>query len=411
MISFFNKYMKGDRVIWGIIIILFIFSILTVYSSTGMLAFKYRQGNTTYYLMRHLSLIAIGFSIIIIVSHLPYQLFSKIGQLLWIITIPLLLFTLIFGTSLNSASRWLTIPGLGMTMQTSDFAKIAIILYVARMLSLHQDSIKDFKNTFLPIIGPVTLMCLLILPANLSTSAMIFIICTLLMFIGRISFRQLLLLPLAGIILLGLFILIAPTIHMDKRLNTWKHRIENFSGSGEEEDNFQANQSKIAIVTGGVLGKGPGNSTQRNFIPHPYSDFIYAIIVEEYGLWGGTLVLILYVILFFRAGIIVRRCDRTFPAFLVMGLTLMLLSQAFINMAVAASLFPVTGQPLPLISMGGSSIMVSSVAFGMILGVSRSIAEAKEKEKEAKQKQREEEKANNTLITKEKALETVVMNG
>jgi len=398
MMTFMNKYLKGDKVIWGILFLLFIFSLLTVYSSTGMLAFRYKQGNTTYYLLRHFSLLALGFFLIIFISHLPYQLFSKIGQVLWILAIPLLLFTLIFGTSYNAATRWLTIPGLGLTMQTSDIAKLAIILYVARMLSLHQDNIKDFKGTFLPIIGPVTLICLLILPANFSTSAMIFMVCIILMFIGRISFRHLMLLPLAGAVLLGLFILIAPAIHMDTRLQTWKHRVENFLKEDNEED-FQANQSKIAIVTGGILGKGPGNSTQRNFIPHPYSDFIYAIITEEYGLIGASVVLILYIILFFRAGIIVRKCDRTFPAFMVTGLTLMLIAQAFVNMAVATGLMPVTGQPLPLISMGGSSILSSSAAFGMILSVSRSLQENKETEKE---KMKEKQPTNTTTPPTEK---------
>ena len=410
MLAILNKYMKGDRVIWGVVIILSIFSILAVYSSTGMLAFKFQQGNTTHYIIRHLSFMLIGFAMIFITSHLPYQMFSKVGQLLWIVAIPVLCLTLVLGTSLNSAARWLTVPGLGITVQTSDFAKLAIILYVARMLSMHQEDIKDFKNTFLRIIIPVGIICILILPANFSTAALLMSVCMILMFIGRIRIRHLSLVFVAAIVMFGVFILIAPLIHMDGRVKTWKHRIENFSSKDNDEDNFQSEQAKIAIVTGGVIGKGPGNSTQRNFLPHPYSDFIYAIIIEEYGIWGGILVLFLYLYLFFRAGVIVRRCDRTFPAFLVIGLTLMLMFQALINMAVAVNLLPVTGQPLPLLSMGGTSIFFNCIAVGMILSVSRSVIEAKEKEKADKAAAKEDAAKENNQES-ETILQPEAING
>jgi cell division protein FtsW len=287
------------------------------------------------------------------------------------IAIPLLLITLLFGTSINQASRWLEIPGLGVTIQTSDFAKLALIIYVARMLSLRQNNLNDIKKTFFPIAIPVVIVCLLILPANFSTAAMVGVACWLMLFIGRINMRHLLGFTGLGVVVIGLFIFIALKTNTVSRVETWKNRIENYS-SEEGGDNYQALQSKIAIATGGLVGKGPGNSTQRNLLPHPYSDFIYAIIIEEYGIVGGVVVLLLYLILLYRAGIIIKKARRTFPAFLAMGLTLILVLQAMINMAVAVNLIPVTGQPLPLVSMGGTSVLFTSASFGILLSISRS---------------------------------------
>jgi cell division protein FtsW len=377
-----KKYFKGDRIIWGVIVCLTLFSVLAVYSSTGTLAYRFQNGNSTYYIIKHLSFMMLGFAAIYVTHLVPYKYYSRLAQLLLYISIPLLGLTLVLGTSLNSASRWLTLPGIGLTIQTSDFAKLALIMYIARMLSLKQDEIKDFRKSFLPIIIPVGLVCALILPANLSTSLMIFVVSVIIMFIGRVSVKHLLLLGGVGIVFLALFIWIAPMTKtkLGFRVETWKHRIENFAGLGDTEDkekkeqsNFQADQAKIAVATGGIIGKGPGNSIQRNFLPHPYSDFIYAIIVEEYGLVGGVVVLFLYLYLLYRAGVIVRKADRTFPAFLTIGLAISLVFQAMINMAVAVNLFPVTGQTLPLVSMGGSSILFTSAALGIILSVSRGI--------------------------------------
>jgi cell division protein FtsW len=374
----FKKYFLGDRIIWGVILCLTLFSVLAVYSSTGTLAYRFQGGNTTYYIFKHISFMIIGFAAIYVTHLIPYRYYSRLAQVLLYISIPLLGLTLVLGTSLNSASRWLTLPGIGLTIQTSDFAKLALIMYIARMLSLKQDEIKDFKKAFLPIIIPVGLVCALILPANLSTSLMIFIVSVVLMFIGRISVKHLLLLGGVGIVFLSLFIWLAPMTKtkLGYRVETWKHRIENFAGGDKEEkaqSNFQADQAKIAVATGGIIGKGPGNSIQRNFLPHPYSDFIYAIIVEEYGLIGGVVVLFLYLYLLYRAGVLVRKADRTFPAFLTIGLSISLVFQAMINMAVAVNLIPVTGQTLPLVSMGGSSILFTSSALGIILSVSRGI--------------------------------------
>ncbi|HOP03555.1 MAG TPA: putative peptidoglycan glycosyltransferase FtsW [Tenuifilaceae bacterium] len=371
MESVFGKYFKGDRVIWLIVILLSVVSLLAVYSSTGSLAYRYQGGNTAYYFLKQLGFLVAGLMVVFFTHLIPYKVYSLLSQVMLYIAIPLQLITLVFGTSLNQASRWLAIPGLGITIQTSDFAKLALILYVARFLSLKQGEVNDFKKTFVPLVIPVGIVCLLILPANFSTAALLGAICWLMMFVGRINLRYLLGLTGIGAIAVGLFIFIALQTNTVNRVQTWKNRIENFA-SGEDGSNYQAEQSKIAIATGGLVGKGPGKSTQRNFLPHPYSDFIYSIIVEEYGLVGGIFVLFFYSVLLFRAGYIVRKSQRTFPAFLTIGLTLMIVFQAFINMGVAVNLIPVTGQPLPLVSMGGTSLLFSSVSFGILLSISRS---------------------------------------
>lgn len=375
-----SKYFKGDGVIWGVIFILTVFSLLAVYSSTGTLAYKYQEGNTAYYIIKHFVLLVVGLSIIYITHLVPYKFYSRLSQLFLYISIFMLAITLVMGTSLNQASRWLTLPGLGFTIQTSDFAKLALIMYVARVLSMRQDDnkINDFNGFFVTLILPIGIVCGLIMPANLSTALILFATSFLLMFIGRVKVKYLL--GISGVGALVLALIIAGVIISGSntgRIGTWQNRIESFV-SGDSEDNYQVEQSKIAIATGGILGKGPGNSTQRNFLPHPYSDFIYAIIIEEYGFVGGVFVLFLYMFLLYRAGVIVRKSTRTFAAFLAIGLSISLVFQAMINMGVAVHLFPVTGQTLPLVSMGGSSILFTGVAFGIILSVSRSIEKNEE---------------------------------
>jgi len=385
MNTLFNKYFKGDRIIWLIVIILSIVSLLAVYSSTGSLAYRYKGGDTGYYLIKQLVFLVAGLSIVFFVHMVSYKIYSSLSKVLLIISVPLLLITLVFGASLNQAARWLEVPGLGVTIQTSDIAKLALIMFVARILSQRQDEIKDFKRAFLPIVIPVAVICVLILPANFSTAFLLGLTCWLLMFIGRINMRYLLGFTGLGVVLIAAFIFIAMQLKTVNRIETWKHRIENFA-SGDGEGNYQVEQSKIAIASGGVVGKGPGNSTQRNFIPHPYSDFIYAIIIEEYGLIGGVVILLLYLILLFRAGVIVKKANRTFPAFLAIGLSLLLVFQAFVNMMVAVNLIPVTGQPLPLVSMGGTSLFFTSASFGIIISISRtqSKSELFDGEEEAK---------------------------
>ncbi|SDC38902.1 FtsW/RodA/SpoVE family cell cycle protein [Williamwhitmania taraxaci] len=374
-------YFKGDRIIWMVAFLLMIVSLLVVYSATGTLAYRFKEGNTTYYFLKQLMFLGVGFMIMYFAHLMPYRLFSKFGKILLYASIPLLLFTLLFGANLNQASRWLVIPGLGFTIQTSDLAKLALIIFVSKMLAQKQDQIKDFKGTFLPLIAHIGIVCLLILPANFSTAALLGLVCMLLLFIGRISMKHLGMLVGIAVVAFGLFILIASKTSQGGRIGTWQSRIERFVGSKDGGPGYQVEQGKIAIATGGIFGKGPGNSTQRNYLPHPYSDFIYAIIIEEYGIVGGVIVLFLYLFLLFRAGVIVRKSKRTFPAFLAVGLTLMLVFQALVNMAVAVHLFPVTGQPLPMVSMGGSSLLFTSLALGIILSVSRSMEEAENDKK------------------------------
>jgi cell division protein FtsW len=376
-----GKFLKGDKVIWAVIIVLSLYSILAVYSSTGTLAYTRMGGNTTYYLLRHGVILSIGILIIFVTHLVPYKYYSRLSQLFLFLAIPLLLLTLLLGTSLNQAARWLTLPGLGFTIQTSDFAKLALIMYIARALSLKQHEIKSYKNAFIPIVIPVIIVCMIILPANLSTAIILFATSLILMFIGRISMKHLLSFAGLGILVVAVFISGAILLDRQGRIGTWQHRIENFV-TGEAEENYQVEQAKIAIATGGLFGKTPGKSVQRNFLPHPYSDFIYAIIIEEYGLFLGALPLLLaYLFLLFRAGVIVRKCIRTFPAFLAIGLAISIFFQAMINMAVAVNLLPVTGQTLPFVSMGGSSLLFTSISFGIILSVSRG-AEKMENEEE-----------------------------
>ena len=374
MFQILGKYFKGDKVIWAVILALSLISLLSVYSSTGSLAYRNQEGNTFYYLLRHGFFLLSGLVIIIITHHIPYKYFSRLSQFLLILSIPLLLLTLVLGKSLNQAARWVEVPGLGFTIQSSDFAKLALIMYVARVLSQKQDKVDDFKGTFLPVIAPVILVCLLILPANFSTAAIVFFTCLVLLFIGRIKFRYLLLLILSGVLVFGLFLGAAMLTKHEGRLMTWKNRIENYI-NGKSNSNYQVEQAKIAIVNGGIFGTGPGNNRQRNSLPHSYSDFIYAIIIEDYGLIGGIVVIALYLYLLFRAGVIVRKAERTFPAFVAIGLTINLVFQAMINMGVAVNIFPVTGQTLPLVSMGGTSVLFTCIALGVILSVSRTLYE------------------------------------
>jgi cell division protein FtsW len=367
-----KKYFKGDPVIWAVILLLSVFSLLAVYSSTGSLAYKYQGGNTSYYILKHATILIMGLVITYVTHLIPYKYFSRISQLLLVIAIPLLLVTLIYGVTRNQASRWLSVPGLSLTFQTSDIAKLAIVMYTARILSKKQDNIKDFKGAFRPLMAPLLLVCALVLPANLSTSLLIFATAFILMFIGRVNLKYLFGMMGIIVLLLGSFIAIALSNDWEGRIGTWKNRIENYVSAGKE-DNYQVSQAKIAIVSGGLVNLRPGKSMQRNFLPHPYSDFIYAIIIEEYGLAGGIIVLALYLYLLFRAAVLVRKSSRTFPAFLAIGLAVMITFQAIINMAVVVNLLPVTGQPLPMISMGGSSLLFTCVALGIIQSVSRGI--------------------------------------
>lgn len=360
---------RGDRAIWLIVLFLSFLSLLAVYSSTGTLAYKYQEGNTEYYLIKHGMMIVVGLVLMYFAHLINYRYYSRIAQLMLFLSIPLLLYTLVFGSNINEASRWISL--FGFTFQTSDLAKLGLIMFLARELSRRQENIKDFWKGFLPILAAVGTVCVLIAVANMSTALMLTGTSVLILMIGRVSFRQIAVVGIIVAAALSLVVLFGP------RRKTYVSRINTFLNADKADPDkaFQGNQAKIAIATGGLTGKGPGNSTQRNFLPHPYSDFIYAIIVEEYGLGMGLIVIACYLYFLFRAIRIVTKAPKAFGALLAAGLSFSLVIQAFANMAVATGLFPVTGVPLPLVSMGGTSILFTSVAFGIILSVSRDIEE------------------------------------
>ncbi len=393
------KHVKGDRVIWAVVLLLSLAGLLAVYSSTGSLAFKNKGGNTEFYFFKQMLFIAMGLFMMWLAHLLDYRYYSRISQLLLFLSYPLLIYTLFFGVEINNAARWMAIPGTGLTFQTSDLAKLALIMYVARFLSKRQDTIHLASKAFLPLLGAVSGVCILIAPANLSTALVLFSTCLLLMFLGRIPVKYILAVVGTGVIgltIAAFLVLKLPDEAVGKiaRLSTWKARIENFMGDEENiNGNYQNMQAKIAIAGGGVIGKGPGNSVQRNFLPESYSDFIFAIIIEEYGLIGALALIILYLTLLYRSIRIVIRSPKAFGALLAVGLSFSLVIQAFINMGVAVNIFPVTGLALPLISMGGTSTLFTSVAIGIILSVSRD-SEPDEEEEEALA----EEKGGNNVI-------------
>jgi len=369
------NYLKGDKVIWAIMFLLSLLSILVVYSAVVTLAHKFKQGNSEYYLFKHFLLIAVGFGIAYVFHKLKYTVFSKVAQIGFILCIPLLIYTLLKGVSAGDANRWIEIPGLKLTFQSSDLAKLMLIIYVARVLTIRAKELTDFKSVFKYLLVPIGIICVLILPANFSTAAILFFNCLVLMFLGGIHIKIILKILGICIITAGLFfslVWFAPNAIPGGRGTTWKARIENFR-SGDTKSNYQSEQAKIAIASGGVIGKGPGNSTQRAFLPQASSDFIYAIIIEEYGLLIGFVILFLYMVLLYRGIKILRDNEKPFGGYVAIGLSFSLVFQALVNMAVAVNLFPVTGQPLPLISMGGTSIWFTMITLGIIISVSKSI--------------------------------------
>ena len=383
---------RGDKVIWTAVFLLAIVSLLVVYSSTGLLAYKMYKGNTEIYLFKQFAFIVAGLGIIYFAHQVNYTLYSRVAKVLFLISIPLLLYTLFFGVKLNEGSRWIRLPIINMTFQTSDLAKLALFMYLSRLLSKKQDVIKDFRTGFIPVITPVAIICLLIAPANLSTALLIGATSLMLLFIGRVSAKHLMLTMAVALVPVLILVGAAMIRHSSNggatekpraeghsrlfvRVDTWISRVETFmyGGIANEENNYQTNQAKIAIAKGGILGLGPGNSQQRNFLPHPYSDFIYAIIIEEYGLVGGIFIVLIYLVFLLRSIRIFRRCPFAFGAFLALGLSFTLVIQALANMAVNVNLFPVTGVTLPLVSMGGSSFLFTCLAIGIILSVARNV--------------------------------------
>lgn len=373
------RKVKGDKVIWTVVIILSLISLLAVYSATDSLAWRNNK-SSGFFLVKQLSILAMGLVFIFIVHQINYTRFAKFAVILYLLSIPLLLYTLIFGTSLNDGARWITLPFVNLTFQASDLARLALFLFLARQLSVKQKEIKDFRKGFLPILFPIIAICGLIAPANLSTALLLGITCSILLFIGRVSIKHLALLVALGLAVILLIFLVSKTMNVG-RGSTWQNRIETFMGKGEQKESFQTEQANIAIASGQLFGRGPGNSWARDFLPHPYSDFIFAIIIEEYGFVGGALLVGIYLIFLWRSILIFRRIPFAFGAFLAVGLSFTLVFQAMVNMMVNVHLLPVTGLTLPLVSMGGSSIWFNSIAIGVILSVSRYVDEMEGKGK------------------------------
>jgi cell division protein FtsW len=363
--------LRGDRTIWMIIAVLSLASLLAVYSASGWEAWRMRGGNTTIILVGHMVRLAFGLAIVYFCHLLHYRQYQRLAPYLMLLAVPLLAITLFFGQNINDANRWLNVAGI--SFQPSEFAKIALVTYIARKLTSKQEYITSLRQAFLPIIVPVLIICGLIAPANLSTSLVLFVTCILLMFMGRVSMQYIFLLGLLGVVVfVGLVAIgkIYPEMGL-VRVDTWVSRVQEYLHS--EDGGYQVQQAKIAIAKGGIIGEGPGNSMMRNFLPYAHADFIYAIICEEYGLVGGTVVLVLYVLLFLRNVKLVTRSPKAFGAFLAIGLSLMLTVQALANIAVNVNLVPATGLTLPLISMGGTSMLFTCAALGMILSVSKFI--------------------------------------
>ncbi|WOC40840.1 FtsW/RodA/SpoVE family cell cycle protein [Polaribacter sp. HL-MS24] len=367
------QHIQGDRTIWALVAILAIFSFMPVYSASTNLVYVVGSGSTIGHLAKHIALLIIGFGIIYGVHKIPYRYFSGGSVIMIPIVIVLLIFTLAQGTTIGgaNASRWIRIGGIGF--QTSTLAGLVLMVYVARYLAKNKESVINFKESLWQLWLPVSLILILILPANFSTTAIIFTMVLLVTFMGGYPLKYLGVILGTGIIALAIFVLIAKAFPdaMPNRVQTWQSRIESFSNE-EGKDAYQVEKAKIAIATGGPFGLGPGKSVQKNFLPQSSSDFIFAIIVEEYGLMGGLGIIFIYFLLLFRIFVVVKKTKTIFGTLLVIGVGVPIIFQATINMAVATSLIPVTGQTLPLISSGGTSIWMTCFALGMILSVSAS---------------------------------------
>jgi cell division protein FtsW len=416
------KKTRGDKVIWGLVVILALISLLVVYSATGSLAYKMYRGNTEVYLFKQIAFIAVGLVLIYFAHRVNYTIYSRLAKWLFLLSIPLLVYTLFFGVTLNEGSRWIRLPILNMTMQTSDLAKLALFMYLARLLSRRQNKIKDFKKGFLPVMIPIAIVILLIAPANLSTALLLGASCMLLLFIGRVSTKHLTM--TIGIALIPVvFLIIAAVVKhkssddttaeiksssgLFKRVDTWVSRVEGFMYGNKDEDHqstYHVNQMKIAVANGRLFGMGPGNSEQRNFMPHPYSDSIYATIIEEYGLIGGAFMIFIYLVFLFRSIRLFKKCPYAFGAFLALGLSFTLVLQALSNMAVNVNLFPVTGVTLPLVSMGGSSFLFTCLSIGIILSVARNVEQLEGKKKYEEEQQREREAKDEEVEEEEEAV-------
>lgn len=392
MLKIINS-LKGDKVIWAFVALLALFSFMPVFSASSNLAYmRHGSGNAVTYLIKHLAHIFIGFFIIYQVHKIPYHYFRGISRIALPIVWLLLIYTLVKGTVIDgaNASRWIQVPFIGISFQTSTLAAIILYIYVARYLSKKREKEPNFKESFIDLWIPVFITLMFILPANFSTAALIFAMVTMLAFIGKYPLKYIGIIIGSGVVVLTMFILVAKAFPdaFPNRVDTWMSRIDSFTSDKPNEDDYQIEKAKIAIASGGVYGLGPGKSVQKNFLPQSSSDFIYAIIVEEYGLIGALTVLGMYLLLLFRFVVAAHKANSMFGKLVVVGLGFPIIFQALINMAVAVELLPVTGQTLPLISSGGSSVWMTCIAVGIILSVTKKEEEIAE---ELQEKQKREE--------------------
>ncbi|MEM9672216.1 MAG: FtsW/RodA/SpoVE family cell cycle protein [Cyclobacteriaceae bacterium] len=364
-----KRYLEGDSIIWLVVLLLSALGVLVVYSAASSLAYRVRGGDTEYYLFKHVTLLGLSLGAMWFTHKINYQYFARLSTILLLLSVPLLLYTWKFGETINEASRWLTLPVINQAFQPSDLAKLALIMHLAGMLSRRQQVVDDFRRTLLPIMLWCGVICGLIAMTDISSAAMLFATCLLLMYIGRVPVKHLATLVVVG----GLLGYAA--LSWGQRGETALSRVQSFVG--EEQVSFQNQQAYIAIATGGVSGKGWGRSEQRNILPLSYSDFIYAIIIEEYGVIGGLGVIFLFMVLLYRGMRAVSRSERAFGGLLSAGLSFAIVVQAMINMAVAVGLVPVTGLPLPLVSMGGTSLLFTGIAIGIILSTTKEIENQK----------------------------------
>lgn len=358
-----DKHIQGDPVIWLVVVCLSVISILVVYSATGSLAYKHQGGNTEYYLFRHTIMVVLGLVVMWIAHKIDFRYYSKIARYALIASVPLLFYAWKFGATVNDASRWIVLPFIGLQFQPSDLAKMALVAALAGMLSKRQQKIDDIKETLVPMLAWCGIICGLIAMTNFSTAIMLFLTAMLLLFIGRVPIKYLGMLAAVGL-LVGVI-----AIKLGERGETLINRFQSFIDGTEVP--YQMEQANIAMANGGILGLGPGKSIQRNFLPEAFSDFVYAIIIEEYGTIGGLFVLFLYIVLLYRGMRVVAHSDRAFGGLLSAGLTFAIVIQALVNIGVVVGLGPVTGQTLPLISMGGTSMLFTGLSLGIVLSVSR----------------------------------------
>jgi cell division protein FtsW len=358
-----DQHIQGDPIIWLVVICLSVISILVVYSATGSLAYKHQGGNTEYYLVRHTIMVGLGLVVMWVAHKIDFRYYSKIARYALIASVPLLFYAWQYGITMNDANRWIELPFIGLQFQPSDLAKMALVAALASMLSKRQQKIEDVKETLVPMLFWCGLICGLIAMTNFSTAVMLFLTCMLILFIGRVPVKYLAMLVVVGA-LVG-----SVAMSLGQRGGTVINRIKDFAQ--QKEVPYQVQQANIAMANGRLLGVGPGKSTQRNFLPEAFSDFVYAIIIEEYGMIGGLFVLFLYIVLLYRGMRVVANSDRAFGGLLSAGLTFAIVIQALVNIGVVVGLGPVTGQTLPLISMGGTSLLFTGLSLGIVLSVSR----------------------------------------